>query len=103
MTDKQRPAVPACRIDVTPEDLQREADRSVLYGACLLIARPNTRIKPEIRDAVYALTPCIRAYFEGEDSELAAHAVAYADACRARTFLEQKVAAYRKRQAETTN
>ncbi|HEX6291506.1 MAG TPA: hypothetical protein VFZ66_20150 [Herpetosiphonaceae bacterium] len=92
--------VPPCRVDATPETLQREADRSVLYGACLLVVRPNTRIKPHIKAAVEALAPAVRAYYTGDDSELAGHAVAYADACGGRAFLEQKAAAYRERLSE---
>jgi hypothetical protein len=87
--------VPACRVDATPEQLQREADRAVLYGACLLVVRPGTRIKPHLQEAVAALAPAVRAYYAGGDAELAAHAVRYADACGARGFLEQKAALYR--------
>jgi hypothetical protein len=94
--------IPPCRVDMTPEALQREADRSVLYGACLLVIRPNTRIKPQIKAAVEALVPAVRAYYDGDASALAAHAVAYADACGGRAFLDQKAAAYRERLAQTT-
>lgn len=94
----QSPLVPACRVDATPEDLQRESDRSVLYGACLLIVRPDARIKPHLQEAVNALLPSVRAYFNGAQNEYAAHAVAYADACGGRAFLDQKVALYRERQ-----
>ena len=91
--------IPACRVDATPEDLQRESDRSVLYGACLLVVRPDTRIKPHLKEAVTALLPSVRAYFHGNQNEYAAHAVAYADACGGRAFLDQKVAQYRERNA----
>src|SRR3712207_6626283 len=92
-----QPNVPACRIGVTPEDLQREADRSVLYGACLLVVRPDTRIKPHLQEAVAALLPGVQAYLDGEESQLAAFAAAYADACGGRAFLDQKAALYRQR------
>ena len=91
--------VPACRVDATPDQLQREADRAVLYGACLLVVRPATRIKPQLDAAVLALVPSVQAYYDGSDAELAAHAVAYADACGGRAFLEQKAALFRARQA----
>ena len=91
--------VPDCRVDATPEQLQREADRAVLYGACLLVVRPGTRIKPQLDAAVRALMPCVQAYYNGSDDALAVHAVAYADACGGRAFLEQKAALFRARQA----
>lgn len=94
----QPPLVPACRVDATPEDLQRESERSVLYGACLLVVRPDTRIKPHLQEAVHALLPSVQAYFDGEANEYAAHAVAYADACGGRAFLDQKMVQYRARQ-----
>lgn len=93
----QQPFIPACRINATPEDLQRESDRSVLYGACLLMVRPDTRIKPHLQEAVATLLPSVRAYFNGEHNEYADHALAYADACGGRAFLEQKAALYRER------
>ena len=93
--------VPACRIDATPEDLRREAERAVLYGACLLVIRPDTRIKPHLKEAVEALVPAVRAYYIGGDSSLAAHALAYAEASGGRAFLEQKAAQYRTREAST--
>jgi hypothetical protein len=103
MTDKIAPAmVPPCRIDSTPEALQREADRAVLYGACLMVVRPQTRIKPHLQAAVAALTPAIHAYFSDGDPALAAHAVAYATACGGHAFLEQKAVLFRERQAQTT-
>jgi hypothetical protein len=95
------PFIPACRVDATPEDLQREGDRSVLYGACLLMVRPDTRIKPHLQEAVNALLPSVQAYFHGDQNEYAAHALAYADACGGRAFLDQKVAQYRERQAQS--
>lgn len=94
-----QPVIPACRVDATPEQLQREAERAVLYGACLLIVRPATRIKPHLQAAVTALAPAVRAYFDGETSEAAAHAAAYADACGGRAFLDQKAALFREQRA----
>lgn len=94
MIDHEQP-VPACRIDATPEQLQREADRAVLYGACLLVARPTTRIKPQLQAAVAALLPAVQAFFAGADNAAAAHAAAYADACGGRAFLDQKAAQFR--------
>ncbi|WP_029215508.1 hypothetical protein [Kallotenue papyrolyticum] len=93
----ESPLVPACRVGATPDQLRREAERAVLYGACLLLLRPDARIKPELRAAVAALLPAVRAYCQGQDSPLARHAAAYADACGARAFLEQKAALYRQR------
>lgn len=98
MTEEPQSFVPACRIDATPEQLQREADRAVLYGACLLVVRPATRIKPHLRVAVDALVPAVRAYYLGDDALLAAHALNYADACGGRNFLEQKAALFAERQ-----
>jgi hypothetical protein len=89
--------IPPCRVDATPESLQQEADRAVLYGACLLVVRPETRIKPQLKAAVAALLPAVRAFYTGDDPALAAHARAYADACGGRAFLEQKAAIYRER------
>lgn len=89
--------IPACRVNATPEDLERESDRSVLYGACLLMVRPNTRIKPHLKQAVETLLPSVRAYFDGEENDYARHAAAYADACGGRAFLDQKAAQYRDR------
>ena len=94
---QQPQLIPACRVNATPEDLQRESDRSVLYGACLLLLRPDTRIKPHLREAVEALLPSVRAYFNREDDEYAVHAAAYADACGGRAFLDQKAKQYRER------
>jgi hypothetical protein len=97
MTEDTHSIVPACRVDATPEQLQREADRAVLYGACLLVVRPATRIKPHLRVAVDALVPSVRAYYQGHDPLLAAHALNYADACGGRSFLEQKAALFAER------
>ncbi len=98
MTNDSRSIVPACRVDSSPEQLQREAERAVLYGACLLVVRPDTRIKPHLRVAVDALVPAVRAYYLGDDPQLAAHAVNYADACGGRLFLDQKAALFAERQ-----
>ena len=86
---------PACRAGAAPEDLAREADRSVLYGAILLAQRPGARLKPAIVEAAQALAPAVRAFLEGRDDADAAHALAYARACGAEAFLLQKV--YRRR------
>lgn len=86
-------AFPACRVGATPEDLAREADRSVLYGAILAAQRPGVRLKPAIAAAVQALLPSVQAFLEGRDDEAAAHALAYARACGAEAFLLQKRAA----------
>jgi hypothetical protein len=83
-------AQPACRIDITPEELAREADRAVLYGAVLAAQRPNVRLKPAIASAVEALLPAVRAFLQGCDDEQAAYALAYARACGAEAFLLQK-------------
>jgi hypothetical protein len=99
MPDNEELAViPPCRADATPESLQREADRAVLYGACLLLVRPGTRIKPQIKAAVEALLPAVRAYYQDDNPVLAEQALRYADACGGRAFLEQKAAAYRQAQ-----
>jgi hypothetical protein len=98
---EEQSIVPPCRVDATPESLQREADRAVLYGACLLVVRPETRIKPQLKAAVEALLPAVQAYYMGGDAVLAAHALAYADACGGRLFLEQKAAVYRERLDQT--
>ena len=99
---EEQEIIPPCRVDATPESLQQEAERAVLYGACLLVVRPATRIKPQIQAAVAALLPAVRAYYMGDDSALAAQALSYADACGGRAFLEQKAAAYRERLEQTT-
>lgn len=81
---------PACRIDVTPEDLAHEADRAILYGAVLVVQRPNVRLKPTIAALSYALLPAVRAFLEGRDDADAAYALAYARACGAEAFLRSK-------------
>jgi hypothetical protein len=92
-----QPSIPACRVGVTQEQLQREADRAVLYGACLLVLRPDVAIKAQLRDAVMALQPAVQAYFAADGSPEAAHAAAYADAAGGRSFLDAKAAAWRER------
>jgi hypothetical protein len=92
----QHSAQPACRIDVTSEELAREADRAVLYGAVLAVLRPNVRLKPAIALAAEALLPAARAFLEGRDDEQAAYALAYARACGAEAFLLQKRSAARR-------
>jgi hypothetical protein len=82
--------LPACRIGATPEDLAREADRAVLYGAILAAQRPNVKLKPHVAEAAYALLPSVRAFLQGRDDEAANHALAYARACGAEAFLLQK-------------
>lgn len=104
MIDEIAPtAAPACRVNITPAALQHEADRAVLYGACLLVLRPETRIKPHISAAVTALVPAVHAYYTGSDPALAAQAIAYASACGGSTFLEQKAVVFRERQAQPTS
>ena len=85
--------LPPCRADVTAEDLAREADRVVLYGAVLAAQRPNVRLKPAIAAAAYALLPAVRAFLAGRDDADAAYALEYARACGAEAFLLQKRAA----------
>lgn len=89
MPNLERP-VPACRIGATPEQLAREADRAVLYGAILVAQRPNTRIKPHLVDAVAALAPAVSAYLAGSDSAEATFAREYAHACGGEAFLAAK-------------
>jgi hypothetical protein len=92
--DTQEPGKqPACRVGVTAEDLAREADRAVLYGAVLAAQRPNVRLKPAIAQAVSELLPAVRAFLEGRDDEEAAYALEYARTCGAEAFLLQKRAA----------
>ncbi len=81
---------PACRVGVTAEDLAREADRAVLYGAILAAQRPGVKIKPHLADAVAALLPAVRAYLDAEENELSAYAREYARACGAEAFLQSK-------------
>src|SRR4051794_34520054 len=85
---------PACRAGATAEDLAREADRAVLYGALLAAQRPSVRLKPQIVAAVHALLPAVRAFLEGRGDEEAAYALEYARACGAEAFLLQKRAAF---------
>ena len=94
----QTERVPVCREGATAEDLRREADRSVLYGACLKILRPTTRLKPQIAEAVAALAPGVQAVFEDRDIPSAQFARDYAAACGGATFLESKAMEYRARQ-----
>ena len=100
MSERPSSDLPACRVDVTPEQLEREADRAVLYGACLLVVRPETRIKSHLQRAVHDLVPAVKAYYSGYDPGLAAQALRYAEQCGAHTFLDQKAALYRQRQSE---
>lgn len=97
MNETPTPSVPACRVGVTEERLRREAERAVLYGACLLVLRPNAPIKAHLRAAVTALEPAVRAFFENDGSPESRHASAYAEACGGRAFLDAKAAAWRER------
>ncbi|MGQ9925629.1 MAG: hypothetical protein ACUVS4_02040 [Chloroflexaceae bacterium] len=81
---------PPCRVGATPDDLSREADRAVLYGAVLAVQRPGVRLKPAIAEPALALVPAVRAYLTGEDGPLAETALAYARACGAEAFLIAK-------------
>jgi hypothetical protein len=81
---------PPCRDGVSPDDLAREADRAVLYGAILAAQRPAARLKPAIAERALALVPAVRAYLSGHDDALAAQALAYARACGAEDFLSAK-------------
>lgn len=81
---------PACRVGVTAEELAREADRAVLYGAILAAQRPGVKIKPHLAEAVAALLPAVRAYLDGEENDLSAYAMEYARACGAEAFLQSK-------------
>jgi hypothetical protein len=96
---RNSPAVPPCREGATPEDLAREADRSVLYGACLKALRPDARIKAHLAEAVEALVPGVRALMAGEESSPAQFVRDYAVACGGSGFLEGKIAEYRARQS----
>lgn len=91
---------PPCREGATTEDLRREADRSVLYGACLKLLRPATRIKPQIAEAVDALLGPVQAYFDGTDDASARFARDYAVACGASSFLDGKRAEYQARRQD---
>ncbi len=81
---------PACRVGITAEELAREADRAVLYGAILAAQRPGVKIKPHLADAVAALLPAVRAYLDGDENDLSAYAMEYARACSAEAFLRSK-------------
>lgn len=81
---------PACRVGLTAEDLAREADRAVLYGAVLAAQRPNVRLKPKVVEAAQALLPSVKSFLEGRDDEEARYALEYARACGAEAFLIQK-------------
>jgi hypothetical protein len=81
---------PACRQNITPEDLAREADRAVLYGAVPAARRPGVRLKPAVVEAAQTLAPAVRAFLEGGDDADAAHTPAYARACGAEAFLRSK-------------
>lgn len=88
------PATPPCRIGASAADLQREADRAVLYGALLAAQRPGVRIKPQIAAAVAELLPAVRAFLQGQAGADAEYASAYARACGAEDILLQKRAAF---------
>ncbi|GIV96445.1 MAG: hypothetical protein KatS3mg057_1102 [Herpetosiphonaceae bacterium] len=90
-------AQPACRIGITEEDLAREADRAVLYGALLAAQRPSVRIKPAIAEAVQRLLPAVQSFLAGREDEEAAYALSYARACGAESFLIARRAAARHR------
>jgi hypothetical protein len=91
MPDHRTPSdQPLCRTDVTADDLAREADRAILYGAILAARRPNVRLKPAVAEAARALAPAVQAFLEGQDNEQAAYALAYAQACGAEAFLRSK-------------
>jgi hypothetical protein len=81
---------PACRDAASAEDLAREADRAVLYGALLLAQRPSARLKPAIAPAAEALLPAVRSFLAGNDDADAAYALAYARACNGEAFLRKK-------------
>ena len=82
--------LPPCRVGATPEQIAREADRAVLYGAILIAQRPTVRIKPQIAEAVAALVPAVQAYLDGRDDAEAAFARDYARACGGEAFLAAK-------------
>ncbi len=84
------PSLPACRVGATPEQLAREADRAVLYGAILAAQRPGVRLKPHVAAAALALLPSVASFLAGNDDEAAAHALAYAEACGGAAFLLSK-------------
>lgn len=90
--------LPPCREGATPEELAREADRAVLYGACLKALRPDARIKPRLVEAVAALLPGVQALLAGEENSSARFVREYAAACGGASFLAGKIAEYRARQ-----
>lgn len=92
--------VPVCRQGATAEDIQRLADRSVLYGACLKALRPDTRLKPQIREAALALLPGVHALYEGQDDDAARFAHDYAMASGGIAFLERKIQEYQARKSK---
>ncbi|NJK79943.1 MAG: hypothetical protein HC876_01100 [Chloroflexaceae bacterium] len=81
---------PACRVGATEDDLARETDRAVLYGAVMAVKRPGVRLKPAIAEAALQLAPAVQAFLEGRDDDQAAYALAYARACGAEAFLRSK-------------
>lgn len=81
---------PPCRVGVSPEDLAREADRAVLYGAVLAAQRPGVRLKPAIAARALALVPAVAAFIAGHNTPDAETALAYARACGAEDFLRAK-------------
>ena len=90
MTNQHESRLPPCRTGATPEQIAREADRAVLYGAIIVAQRPSARIKPHLADAVAALVPAVQAYLAGRENDEAAFALAYAEACGGAAFLESK-------------
>ena len=84
------PRQPACRDGASAADLEREAERAVLYGALLLARRPSTRLKPAIAPAAHALLPAVRSFLAGNEDADAAYALAYAQACGGAAFLLEK-------------
>ena len=90
MPQEAETARPACRVGATPEQIAREADRAVLYGAILAAQRPNTRIKPHLAQAVAALIPAIQSYLAGRNDAEATFASEYARACGREAFLAAK-------------
>jgi hypothetical protein len=81
---------PACRDGAKAEDLAREAQRAVLYGALMLAQRPSVRLKPAIAQAAQALLPAVRSFLAGGDDAEAAYALDYARACGGDAFLLEK-------------
>ncbi|MCU0491344.1 MAG: hypothetical protein MUD01_07145 [Chloroflexaceae bacterium] len=91
MSDDTLANQPPCRVGATAEDLAREADRAVLYGAILAAQRPGVRLKPNIAAAATALLPAVQSFLAGNDDEQAAYARSYAQACGAEAFLLSKI------------